>query len=170
MELNDEPVVFAMALGPVHGRTSATAGSAISRAAAIVLAGAALSACVSLPRNPYGPLPIDLTSPVSADIRSVNLKGAAYPSFLQVPSQPTDVRPISAWNRNMFAVLAERRQSEALVVVSPQILYGAEAFAQQGRAEVAPALTADEAAALTDRSVAFAATGRARATPPSPAP
>jgi hypothetical protein len=142
----------------------------MSRVAAIVLAGVALGACVSLPRNPYGPMPLDLTSPVSADIRSINVKGAAYPSFLQVPSQPTDVRPISAWNRNMFAVLAERRQSEALVMVFPQTIYGAEAFAQDGRAQVAPALTAAEAAALTDKSTAFAETGRARATAPSPAP
>ena len=142
----------------------------MSRAAAIALAGAALSACVSLPRNPYGPLPIDVTSPVSADIRGTSVKTMAWPSFLQVPSQPTDVRPITAWNRNMFAMLAERRQSEAAVIVFPQTLYGAEAFAQDGRAEVAPPLTEAEATGLTDKSAAFAATGRARATPPSPAP
>ena len=142
----------------------------MSRVAAIVLTCVALGACISLPRNPYGPLPIDLTSPISADIRSISVKKAAYPSFLQVPSQPTDVRPITAWNRNMFEVLAERRQNEALVIVFPQTLYGAEAFAQDGRAQVAPALTAAEADALTEKSRAFAQDGRARATPPSPAP
>ena len=136
----------------------------------MALAGAGLCACVSLPRNPYAPLPVDLTSPVAADIRSIDLKTAAYPSFLQVPGQPTDVRPTSAWNRNIFAMLAERRQSDALSVVFPQTLYGAEAFAQDGRASVAPSLTPAEANALTDRSAAFAQSGRARATPPSPAP
>ncbi len=159
-------MVFPMALGLLHGWSIA----ALPRWVAVALAGAGLCACVSLPNNPFGPLPVDLTSPISADIRSTDVKTAAYPSFLQVPSQPTDVRPVSAWNRNIFDMLAERRQNQALVIVFPQTLYGAEAFAQVGRSEVVPALTAAEAAALTDKSAAFAKTGRARATAPSPAP
>jgi hypothetical protein len=136
--------------------------------AAIVLA-AAVAGCVSLPRNPYGPLPIDLTSPVATDIRKMDVSKAAYPSFLQVPSQPTDVRPTSAWNKDEFQILAERRRNTAIETAYPQTLYGAEAFAQQSRAEAAPPLTPEEAAAMKDKSAAFAAQQRARATPPSPA-
>lgn len=148
----------------------ATRGLPAAQAVVLALGCASLCACVSLPRNPYGPLPIDPASPVSADIRSISVKGSAFPSFLQIPSQPTDVRPISAWNRDIFDMLAERRQSQALSIAFPQILYGAEAFAQDGRSEVAPALSPAEAAALADRSAAFAQAGRARATPPSPTP
>ena len=131
-------MVFPMALGRRQGWTNVVGRGAALRALVLVATGASLSACVSLPRNPYGPLPIDLRSPVSADIRSTSVKATPWPSFLLVPSQPTDVRPITAWNRNMFDILAERRQSQAMVIVFPQTLFGAQAFAQSGRARATP--------------------------------
>lgn len=139
--------------------------------AAAVIAFAAVGLCgCGVARTAFGPLQYDKNSPAAAAIATTDVSKQAYPSFLQVPSQPDDVRPISAWNRNIFDMLATRRQMEALQVVQPQTLYGAEAFAQQARAEAAPPLTPQQSEVLSDQSKAFVKEGRARATPPSPAP
>ncbi len=124
----------------------------------------------SLARTALGPLQYDKTSPAAPAIASTSVKGVAYPSLINVPSQPTDVRPVTAWNRNIFDTLNARRQMEGFVVAYPQSLYGAEAYAQDGQALGAPPLTEAEAAAMSEQSIAFAKEGKARATPPSPAP
>ncbi|MGZ3278762.1 MAG: hypothetical protein ACXWKT_11360 [Caulobacteraceae bacterium] len=138
-------------------------------AAAVALAAISLGAC-GVTRTAFGPLQYDKTSPAAGAIASTDVSNQPYPTFAQVPSQPDDVRPTSAWNRNIFDTLAARRQMEALQVVQPQTLYGAEAFAQQARAEAAPPLTAAQSKAESDQSAAIAKEGRARAKPPSPAP
>lgn len=139
------------------------------RAAGVIALAAGLGAC-SVARTAFGPLQYDKTSPAAGAIASTSVAGQPYPTFAQVPSQPDDVRPISAWSRNIFDTLAARRQVEALQLVQPQTLYGAEAFAQQAQAEVAPPLTPEQAKAQGDKSAAFAKDGRERATRPSPAP
>jgi hypothetical protein len=138
-------------------------------AAAIALASVGLCAC-SVTREAFGPLQYDKSSPAAGAIATTDVSKQAYPSFLQVPSQPDDVRPISAWNRNIFDMLAARRQTEAFQVVYPQTFYGAEAFAQQARAEATPPATPDPSKAIGDKTQAFVTEGRERATPPSPAP
>jgi hypothetical protein len=143
--------------------------SAFAAAGTIALAAVNLGAC-GVARTAFGPLQYDKASPAAGAIATTDVSGQAYPSFLQVPSQPDDVRPISAWNRNIFDTLAARRQMEAFQVTFPQTLYGAEAFAQESRALAAPPLTPEEVQAQADKSQAFVAAGRARAKPPSPAP
>jgi hypothetical protein len=143
--------------------------SAFVAAGTIALAGLGLGAC-GVARTAFGPLQYDKSSPAAGAIATTDVSKQAYPSFLQVPSQPDDVRPTSAWNRNIFDTLAARRQMEAFQVTFPQTLYGAEAFAQESRALAAPPLTPAEVEAQADKSKAFAAEGRARAKPPSPAP
>jgi hypothetical protein len=138
-------------------------------AAVIALAGTGLGAC-SVARTAFGPLQYDKSSPAAPAIAATDVSKQAYPSFLQVPSQPDDVRPIAAWNRNIFETLAARRQIEAYQVTQPQTLYGAEAFAQEAKIEAAPPLTPEQTKVQNDRSKAFVTEGRARATPPSPAP
>jgi hypothetical protein len=138
-------------------------------AAAIALAAIGLCAC-SVARTAFGPLQYDKNSAAAGAIASTSVADQPYPKLGQVPNQPDDVRPITAWNRNIFDTLTARRQVEALQVVQPQTLYGAQAFAQQAQADVAPALTPEQAKAQGDKSAAFAKEGRARATPPSPAP
>lgn len=135
---------------------------AFGAAAAIALAAGSLCAC-SVARTAFGPLQYDKNSPAASAIAATDVSRQAYPSFLQVPPQPDDVRPISAWNRNIFDMLAARRQMEAYQVTSPQTLYGSEAFAQQSRSEAAPppAPEADKAASAKPATE--------RATPPSPA-
>ena len=141
--------------------------AAVAAAAAVACLG--LGACANLPEGPFAAPPVDLTSPVAADIQKLDPKHAAYPSFLGIPPQPDDVRPASAWTRNIFDTLRTRRETQALVVVYPQTLYGAEAFAQENKAKAAPPITPAEAAAQTDRTSAFAKAQKARAKPPSPA-
>ena len=145
--------------------------TALFAASAIACAALGLGAC-SVARTALGPLQYDKTSPAAGAIASASasVKDRPFPSFLDVPSQPDDVRPISAWNRNIFDTLAARRVNEAYQVANPQSLYGAEAFAQEGQALAAPPLTPDQAQALTDQSTAFAKEGQARAKRPSPTP
>jgi len=135
----------------------------------MALVAMSLGAC-SVARTAFGPLQYDKNSPAAGAIATTDVSKQAYPSMLQVPPQPDDVRPISAWNRNIFDMLAARRQNDAFQVVYPQTFYGAEAFAQQARGDAAPPLTPEESKALGDKSQAFVKEGRERATPPSPAP
>jgi hypothetical protein len=143
--------------------------AALFAASVIACATPGLGAC-SVGRTAFGPLQYDKASPAAGAIASTSVQSRPYPSFIDVPSQPDDVRPISAWNRNIFDTLAARRVNEAYPVSNPQSLYGAEAFAQEGQAQAAAPLSADQAQALSDQSTAFAKEGQARAKRPSTAP
>jgi hypothetical protein len=140
---------------------------ALGAAAAIVSVG--LGAC-SVTQTAFGPLQYDKSSPAAPAIASTDVSKQPYPSLLQVPAQPDDVRPTTAWNRNIFDMLASRRQMEAVPQVYPQTFYGAEAFAQQARIDATPPVAPEDAKAEGDKAAAFVKEGRARATPPSPAP
>jgi len=147
---------------PIAPLNRSSRPTALLAAGAIVLAGVALGAC-GVARTAFGPLQYDKTSPAAPAIASTSVQGLPYPSFLDVPSQPTDVRPTTAWSRSIFDVLAERRTMDAYQVTHPQTLYGGEAYAQESRAYATPPPeTADGKKA--------AAGAPARATPPSPAP
>jgi hypothetical protein len=134
-----------------------------------VLVAAALGGC-SVARTAFGPLQYDKSSPAAPAIASTDVSKQAYPSLLQVPPQPDDVRPISAWNRNIFDMLAARRQMEAFQVAYPQTFYGAEAFAQQAKIDATPPAPVEDAKSEGDKAAAAAKQARERATPPSPAP
>ncbi len=141
---------------------------ALGAAATVALAAGGLGAC-SVARTAFGPLQYNKNSPAAGAIATTDVSKQAYPSMLQVPPQPDDVRPISAWNRNIFDMLATRRQMDAFQVVYPQTFYGAEAFAQQARADATPPKPEDDKSA-SDKAAALSSDARARATPPSPAP
>src|ERR1700761_4866425 len=143
--------------------------TALFAASMVACAALGLGAC-SVGRTAFGPLQYDKASPAAGAIASPSVNQQPYPSFLDVPSQPDDVRPISAWNRNIFDTIAARRVNEAYQVSNPQSLFGAEAFAQEGQAQAAPPLSADQVQALSDQSTAFAKEGQARAKRPSSAP
>ena len=138
--------------------------SAVLAAGAVACAAMGLGAC-GVTRTAFGPLQYDKSSPAAPAIASTSVKDLGYPSFLNVPSQPSDVRPTTAWNRNIFDMLAVRRQMDAFQVVMPQSFLGAEAFSQQGRADATP----PPAPADTPALAAPGKTTPARATPPSPA-
>ncbi len=135
-----------------------------SLAAFAVLAGG----CAHLPSGPFPQPPVDVTSPLAAQIRQVNPPSAPYPSFLSVPSRPQDVRPATAWTRNIYNTIRLRRQMRALALLNPQELYGAEAFAKQARQQVAAPMSPEEAAAQSEKSNRLAKELRDRAKAPSP--
>lgn len=135
----------------------------------VALGAAGLCGC-SATRAAFGPLQYDQSSPAASAIAATDVSKQAYPSLLQVPSQPDDVRPISAWNRNIFDMLAARRQMDAFQVAFPQTFYGAEAFAQQAKIDAVPPMPPEDAKAEGDKAEAAAKQARERATPPSPAP
>ena len=135
-------------------------------AAAIGLASLGLCAC-SATQAAFGPLQYDKSSPAASAIAATDVSKQPYPSLLQVPPQPDDVRPTTAWNRNIFDMLAARRQIDAVPQVYPQTFYGAEAFAQQARIDATP--PPPPAGASAETSAALAKDSRERATPPSPA-
>jgi hypothetical protein len=128
-----------------------------------------LGGCTGLTNKVFPEPSMAVRSPLAAEVKKADLAHAGYPAFFNIPDKPTDIRPTSAWTRNIYNTLRLRRQNLALEALYPQTLYGASAFAQEQRARAAPPLTPAEAAALADRTAAFAKEGRARATPPSPA-
>ena len=135
------------------------------------LGAAAVIACLggcSVARTAFGPLQYDKKSAAAEAIATTDVSKQAYPSLLQVQPQPDDLRPISAWNRDIFATQAARRHMEAFQVAQPQTLYGSEAFAQDSRALATPPPEPDQVPAGSSKAPASA--GPARATPPSPAP
>jgi hypothetical protein len=154
-----------MALGPAL--SNALGARIIPVMTAAIALG--MGGCTHLDHLPLTEPPADLRSPLAGDLKQLDLKTAAYPSFLQMPNQPTDVRPVVAWNKDIFATLAARRVVKAEEIANPQTLYGAEAFAQDQRAAVQPALTAQDVQAQSDRTSAFTQQTRGRAKPPSPA-
>jgi len=124
---------------------------------------------VNLPSGgPFAEPPVDVTSPLAADIGKSNPATAPYPTFLSVPQRPQDIRPVTAWTRNIYNTLRLRRQMQAMEVLYPQELYGAEAFAKQAREQAATPILPSEAAAQTDKSNQFAKAQRDRAKAPSP--
>ena len=138
-------------------------------AGAMALAGLGLGGCGHIPNYPFYQPPVDVTSPIAAELRQANPANAPYPSFLSVPPQPEDIRPGTAWTRNIYNTLRLRRQMQAMAVLNPQSLYGAEAFAKDARSQAAAPITPAEAAAQSDKTAQFAKDQRDRAKAPSPA-
>jgi hypothetical protein len=152
--------------------TRATAPAKTLRRTALIAAigaGAALGGCGHLPDGPFAQPQADVTSPIAAELRAANTSNAPYPSFLNMPEAPQDVRPVTAWTRNIYNTLRLRRQLRAQAVLNPQSLYGAEAFAQDARKGVAPPVTPEQSAAQTAKTNQDAKALRDRATAPSPA-
>lgn len=152
-------------MASVRSRRRARQG--LLAAGALWLGATGLSGCVRFP-NAFPEPSLAVTSPLSAELKAQDLKHAGFPAFFNIPDRPTDIRPASAWTRNVYNTLRLRRQNAALEALYPQTLYGAQAFAQENRARAAAPTTPAEVAAQAAQTAAFAKEGRARATPPSP--
>ncbi|HEY4031573.1 MAG TPA: hypothetical protein VGM25_14605 [Caulobacteraceae bacterium] len=137
-------------------------------AAAIALVAAGLGGC-SVTRTAFGPLQYDKASAAAPAIASTDVSAQPYPALTQVPPQPDDVRPIAAWNRDIFDMVAARRQLDAFQVANPQTFYGAEAFAQEAKIEAVPPPIPVGAQTPAGAAAAAAKDAKERATPPSPA-
>jgi hypothetical protein len=141
--------------------TATTAGRLAPAAAATCL----LGACVDLPKLAFSPPPIDLTSPIAKDVDAASKADKPYPKFADVPpGAPTDIRPASAWSRNIYDTLRLRREQQALEALYPQTLSGSEAWADAQKARAVP--PPPPGGSQTED---YAKTQRDRAKPPSPA-
>jgi hypothetical protein len=139
------------------------------RLAPAIAAVCGLSACVAAPTFAFGPPPIDPTSPIAKDIQAASAANLPYPRFADVPpGPPTDIRPATAWTRNIYDTLRLRREQAALAALYPQTLFNADAFANAAKAQAVPP-TPEQTAAQSARTEDYAKALRQRATPPSPA-
>ncbi len=141
-------------------RVTATAG----RIASVAALTCALGACVHAPNFALTPPPIDLTSPIAKDVQAASDADRPYPKFADIPSgPPTDIRPASAWSRNIYDTLRQRREQQVLEALYPQTPSDTEAWADAEKARtVAP--PAPDASGTED----YAKAQRDRAKPPSP--
>ena len=141
-------------------RVTATAGRIVSVAALAC----ALGACVHASNFALTPPPVDVTSPIAKDVQAASAADRPYPIFADVPAgPPTDIRPASAWSRNIYDTLRDRRAQQALETLYPQTPSDTVAWADEQKARaVAP--PAPDAAGTED----YAKVQRDRAKPPSP--
>ncbi len=149
-------------------RTSSRTAALGALAGSLVLAGFGLGGCAT-PSYPFAQPVADVTSPLAEELSKVNRADATYPSFVSMPEAPQDVRPATAWTRNVFDTLRTRRETQGMSVIYPQTLYGTEAFAKEERSKAEALPTHAEAAALSDKTAKFAKDQRDRAKAPSPA-
>jgi len=121
-------------------------------------------ACVSA--NPFATAPVDPNSPIAAGVAKSARVNRAYPKFSDIPSVPTDIRPLRAWGKTAGETEAARDRLEAETGPETWSLSGTEAFAADAQA-AAGREEAPSAAEQADTE-AFARALRERATPPPP--
>ena len=147
----------------------------VPRAFFLLCAGLALpiAGCVQTRElNPYATTGVNPDSTVSAEVVAVSHVPGAYPHFAQVPALPTDVRTVPAWRTAVVTEWHTKRQTEREAAALPFTLVNTgpastEAWAARTRDKIPPTEAA-QPASTAERSEAFAAAERARATPPPP--
>ncbi|THD62957.1 hypothetical protein [Phenylobacterium sp.] len=121
------------------------------------LAGACITA-------PFHDAKVDPRSPIAAEVARTVRPDAPFPTFVNFPKKPTDVRP-----HRQYGYAAAQVELDAAAIVagtadSTWTLSDTEAFAMQARADAGPELPPPDPA----DTAAFAKDQRARATPPPP--
>jgi hypothetical protein len=138
------------------------------RIASVIAVAWALTGCVDLPSMVFTPPPIEMTSPIRSEVEAASTAKVSYPRWSDVPlTAPTDIRPTTAWTRNIYDTLRLRRQQQALAALYPQILFDAPGFAYAGKAFATPPGTPGQVSAQPAASDDYAKAQRALATPPS---
>lgn len=126
-------------------------------------AGASLGACV--PGNPFATAPVDPNSPIAAEVARAAKSNKTYPTFVQIPPTPTDVRPPQAWAGAVAGVQSARTELERQTAPETWTLKRTEAFAADAQAAVG---AEDGPAARDGDTDAFSRKSQERATPPPP--
>jgi hypothetical protein len=141
--------------------------TSLVRLSLYVAATLAAGGCMSLPKaSPLATSPIDPNSPVAADVRAAERAPGPYPRLSALPTMPTDLRPAPAWRQAVLSEWSLKAQTEREAAAVPFTLRNSEAWATQTRARVSPGEAHGAPADAADQAEAFAASGRARATPP----
>lgn len=138
---------------------------------AILLAGLACG-CASMPKfHGYAEeAPVDISSPVAADVKAAMANPGPYPKFSDIPKLPRDVRPAAAWNQAVQATKADKvALDQATAEIAAQQV-DTEAFARQARNSVAVPPADVPSAKTTADTAAYAKTLRDRVKPPPKRP
>ena len=134
-----------------------------SRAAQVLgvaAAAALLSGCVG---GRIASVKVDPNSPVAPEVAKMARASTAYPSFSDIPPQPTDVRPPRQYGERAQQLLAARDQLDAATAPDTWTLSNTQGFVNRTRTQAGPAYTAPNA-----HTESFANTVRKRATQPPP--
>ena len=123
-------------------------------------AAALLSGCVG---DRIASVKVDPTSPVAPEVAKMARASTAYPSFSDIPPQPTDIRPPKVYGQRAKQLLAARDQLEAATAPNTWTLSNTQGFVSQTRSQAGPAY-----APPANTAEAFANTVRKRATQPPP--
>jgi hypothetical protein len=137
----------------------------------VLAAATAMAGCVHMPNaNPLAAGGINPDSTVAAEVAAVSHAPGSYPRFAEIPSLPTDVRPVPAWRTAVITEWGQKRKTEHEAAALPFTLNNTstEAWAEKTRRRIPQSETMQPAPDATQQSEAFAAAERARATPPSP--
>jgi hypothetical protein len=134
-----------------------------AKLAASVCACGLAGGCITAP---FHDAKVDPRSPIAAEVARTVRPNAPFPTFVDFPKTPTDVRP-----RRMYGRAAAQTSLDAVAIVagtadSTWTLTDSEGFAAQARADAGPQLAPPDPTDTT----AFANDQRARATPPPPKP
>jgi hypothetical protein len=128
-----------------------------------------LGGCANAPAlNPLAVGGVNPDSTVQAEVvAAMNAPGTA-PHFSQVPIVPSDVRPVPAWRAAVVSEWSQKRRTEKEAAAIPFTLANVEEWAQRTRAKIPAGQTTPPSAQDAAQIEAFAASERARATPPPP--
>jgi hypothetical protein len=128
-----------------------------------------LTGCMHAPIvNPFAAGGVNPDSTVAAETVAVSRAPGAFPRFTQVPAVPTDVRPIADWRTAVVGEWRVKTKTEHEAAAIPFTLANTEDWAQRTRKKIPADQTVPPAVSATQQIEAFAATERARATPPPP--
>jgi hypothetical protein len=125
-----------------------------------------LSACVSIPNEPYANAPVDGNSSAAGQVAAAAARNAPYPTFADIPQAPGDVRSVEGWNIAVNGTEAERAQLLAETAPSTFSLSNTEGFIAAERAAIAYDPADVPGAGQAAESAAWAKSMRERATPP----
>jgi len=152
--------------GPQAARRLRSVGLVISAAAAMFTAGCANMRDVKL--LAVGGVNPDST--VSAEVVAVQHAPGPYPRFSQVPPPSSDVRTGPEWRAAVLSEWNTKRKTDREAAALPFSLANTdtEVWAERTRAKIPAGERSQPAPSVADQAEAFAASQRARATPPPP--
>jgi|KBSSwiStaDraftv2_1062776.scaffolds.fasta_scaffold165969_2 hypothetical protein len=128
----------------------------------VAASAALLAGCVS---EPIASTRVDPASPIAPEVAKLASADKDFPSFNEIPSKPTDLRPPRIYGERAKELEVARNQLDAATAPNTWVLDQTGAFESRARVDAGP----DLGAPTNTDTEAFANTIRKRATPPPPA-
>lgn len=137
---------------------NATQGATAAQVLGVVVAAALLSGCAG---GRIASVKVDPDSAVAPEVAKMARASTSYPSFNDIPPQPTDMRPPKQYGERARQLTAARDQLDAATAPNTWTLGNTQGFVSQARSQAGPNYTPP-----ANDAEAFANTVRKRATPP----